>query len=144
MNAHFDRSTWQIRREAGEVTPHGTWLDVSNDPERVIADVLRFALEPRDVRVEEILRALGPGCDGYSSSGGDSIYPIEEADDIPAHYASIISAQDLTERDLWVISRYSPGAGHDEVVVEGPALRALVRRFAEVLATLDLRGPRHT
>lgn len=136
MSDRTGTSSWQIRREAGEVTPHGTWIEISDDPERILADVLRFALEPPDVRVEDVLSLIEPEGDGYSSPGGDSIHPIETEDDIPAHYAALISARDLPRMELWVVSRYAPGSGYDETVVEGPALRVLVRRVAEALATL--------
>lgn len=133
------RQSASVRVAAGEVISNGRHVEVSDDPRRVLADVLRLALDPPERTADVLLRALRPGGEEYSSPGGDSIVLMEDLEDIPAQFEPHLSAADLANRELWLVSRYTPGEGYDEVVIEGDALRALVEQFANVLDALDLR-----
>ncbi len=128
-----------VREHVGRVSASGKRVEISDDPRRVIADVLRLALDAPERTAAVLMAALTPGGDEYGSPGGDSIVLMEEPEDIPVQFQRHIGGSDLAARELWLVSRYTPGQGYDEAVIEGKALRELVERFAQVLDALDLR-----
>lgn len=108
-------------------------LRVERNHDGVIADVVQMALSEPGQGVAGLLDALKAGSEGYSSGAGHFIHPILCPDDIPPEFVDQITPHDINRHELWYIARDSWGQGTDHVVIEGNALRDLVRRAGEVL-----------
>lgn len=124
-----------IRWSAGEVhRDDGGRLRISNDPDRVLRDVLMFALEAMGDDAERLIAALTPGGEEFASGDGiHGITWIEEPEDGPWSEASL-TPDDLAEHELWEVALDGFGHPRPPIVITGDALRAVVRALAKARA----------
>lgn len=122
-----------IRWQPGSVKRSRHGLIISDDDDGVLADVIHLAVMSPEHDVTKLCKALHPGGSEFSTSDGSyAITWLEEPGDLPWCSPEVTSA-DLAESELWQVSIDRPGGRGRHVVIEGNALRDLVRRAGEVL-----------
>lgn len=127
----------QIRRSAGEVYREGAQWRISDDPDRVLRDVLMFALDEMGGDARRLLAALTPGGQEYASGDGlHGITWLEAPEDAPWP-VEMLTAEDLTEHELWAVSVDGFDRLRPTIVVTGAALRELVGQFAEARGRVE-------
>lgn len=111
----------------------GGRLVVSDDPKGVIGDVLHVAVSGTDRTTEQLLAALRPGEDEYTSGAGHMLLWLEDEEDAPRDLGPVLSQEQIEHHEVWLVVAETRGRGSEHAVVTGEALRGLVQRAATVL-----------
>ncbi|MBG0829712.1 hypothetical protein HS041_18270 [Planomonospora sp. ID67723] len=105
------------------------FYNVSDDPNRVICDFLGFALSLRHLSgrrpAEELPELFSPTGRGMRLPDVFVAYRAEEPDDIPSELGEQF-ADEVSRKELWVLTRLQYGKAPDSAVVDGPELRHLL------------------
>nr|AYM53765.1 hypothetical protein [Cystobacter sp.] len=108
----------------------GYTIYVSDDPNRVIGSFLSYALSLQNISkrppAEEFADRFSPEGRGLSLPDLFVAYRAESPDDFPPEFSEE-SSQDLSRKELWVLSRLEYGHVPDSAVIEGPELRHLLQ-----------------
>lgn len=108
------------------ITFNGTRFQVSEDPDKLIADFLALALSDYYInQVEELFIPDGEGIDDLYGDVNIYAYCARHIDDLP-EYTENISTVQLIENEAWVISASGFCYEAQPIIISGSELRQII------------------
>ncbi len=108
------------------ITFNGTRFEVSEDPDKLIADFLALALSDYYInQVEELFIPDGEGIDDLHGDINIYVYRAPHIDDLPEYTEGACTTQ-LIENEAWVISASGFCYEAQPIIISGSELRQII------------------
>lgn len=115
------------------ITLKGTRFQVSEDPDKLIADFLALALSDYYIlQVEELFISDGEGIDDLYGDVNIYVYRARQIDDLP-EYTEGASTVQLIENEVWVISASGFCYEAQPIIISGSELRQIIEEAKKLV-----------
>jgi hypothetical protein len=115
------------------VTLNGTRFQVSEDPDKLIADFLALALSDYYIlQVEELFIPDGEGIDDLYGDVNIYAYRARHIDDLP-EYTSKLEQINILENEVWIISASGFCYEAQPIIIIGDELRQIIKEAQKLV-----------